>query len=102
MSSRSNPFSAKLVKTGKIALVVIALGVSLYLLNFVPYVGTVLRFPLGIARCGKLPIMAEENDGLKLHYLPGSGLYQINNVAHGQFFCSEEEAKQAGYGVLAF
>lgn len=98
----ANALSAKLIMAGKVALIVSVLGTALYLLNFVPYVGTFIRFPLGVARCGKLPVMAEENDGLKIHYLPGSAIYQVNNVANGKFFCSEEEASKAGYGVLAY
>lgn len=85
----------------KVVVVVSALAICVALGNYIPHVGTFVRFPFAILQCGKVPVMAEENDGVKLYYMPGSSLYQLTAIPDGRFYCSETDAKQAGYLVNA-
>lgn len=61
---------------------------------FVPVVSAYSKYPIYIAHCGKLPLIASGYS--KVYYSPGEELYIVTPFTK-DFFCNPQQAESAGY-----
>lgn len=62
---------------------------------FIPLISGYTRFPVYVAICGKLPVVASDIAG-KSYRLPGDEIYGPTMFANS-YFCTENQAKDEGY-----
>ncbi len=75
--------------------------IAVYTLSlFVPYISPFTRYPLYIARCGGLPIVASNFAAGYDYQLPSDSNYQVNPFTNA-YFCTERDAKAANYHHFA-
>jgi energy-converting hydrogenase Eha subunit A len=81
-------------KSHKKAIIITSTIVGLYVISlFVPFISNYTQFPLYVIKCGGRPVVANIGGS---YDVPGSSTYQVTGLDKA-FFCSEKEAKAAGY-----
>ena len=84
------------LKPKNVAVTIIIFFVCYVISLQVPFISPFTKFPLYIAKCGKLPVMASKFAAGYYYILPSSRSYGVNAVMDS-YFCSEDEAKKAGF-----
>ena len=68
-----------------------------YLISlFVPVISVYTKYPLYFVKCGGQPIFGYTLKNQHKYYVPGDPLYRID-ITGDKYFCSEKEARSAGY-----
>lgn len=63
---------------------------------FLPVVSPYARYPIHYLRCGGPPIIGTTFAAAFVYHLPGDEDYQVDPLVT-DYFCTEEEARQAGF-----
>lgn len=74
----------------------VSIVAAIYVLSlFTPCIKGYTQFPLYFVKCWGKPIEADNFWGVRSYYLPSNRHYSLFFADH--YFCSEAEAKAAGY-----
>jgi hypothetical protein len=85
--TQSNPKKKWLIGVGAV--------IGLYIVSlFVPYISNATRLPLYLVKCGGQPITASEFAASYTYTVPGGKIYYTFG---DRYYCSEQEAKDAGF-----
>lgn len=87
---------AKLSKLARVLFVTL-ITMVVYLLTLVtPFIYPFARFPVYVVTCGKLPVIADNFAASHSYNIPGDNGYIVTPLT-GDYFCSEDDAKRAGF-----
>ncbi|NRQ33552.1 hypothetical protein HII36_17085 [Nonomuraea sp. NN258] len=64
--------------------------------SFTPLLDTMTRYPYHVVRCGGLPVVGTSFAAAMSYNAPGDADYAVTPL-DDRFFCTEKEAKAAGY-----
>lgn len=85
-------------RTKKIILLLVGLVVIYIATLFLPYISAYTKYPIYYVKCGGKPISGSDFKG-KTYYVPGDDNYFFS-VIRSNYFCSEQEARNAGFEKL--
>jgi hypothetical protein len=81
----------------KLLILLVAIAVACWVTAlFVPGVYPYARYPLYYVRCGGPPVIASAFAADHVYRMPGSEGYEVHPFVT-RYFCSSEEAEEAGY-----